>query len=85
MDLVKNCRFTLSIPPTLSKRVALTYIPSVNQIASGKLLYNTRSPAWRSVMTASGGMEGREAHEGGYMCILTADLLCCTAETNKKL
>ena len=28
------------------------------------------------------GCDGREAHEGGNICILTADSLCCTAETN---
>ena len=26
--------------------------------------------------------EGREAHEGGDICIMMADLHCCTAETN---
>jgi len=37
----------------------------VKHIASGKLLYNTGSPAWCSVMTWRGGMgEGKEAQEG---------------------
>ena len=27
-------------------------------------------------------LEGREAHKGEDVCILTADLLCCRAETN---
>ena len=53
----------------------------VRQMASGQLLCNPGSPAWRSVMG-----EGKEAvyvyaahvHEG--VCILTADSHCCTAE-----
>ena len=28
---------------------------------------------------------GREAPEGGNICILMADSLCCTAETNRIL
>ena len=28
---------------------------------------------------------GREAQQGGDMCIITADLHCCTAETNATL
>ena len=30
-------------------------------------------------------VRGREAQEGGNMCILTADSHCCTAETNTTL
>ena len=40
----------------------------VKQIAGGKLLNNTGSSAWCSVMTLSGGGDGgggREAQEGG--------------------
>ena len=37
--------------------------------------YNTGSPAGRSVMTWGGGWEeGREAQQGGDICILMADL-----------
>ena len=32
-----------------------------------------------------GGVGGREAQEGGDICILTADSCCCTAETNTTL
>ena len=32
-----------------------------------------------------GGGIGREAPEGGDICIHTADSLCCTAETNTTL
>ena len=31
------------------------------------------------------GVEGREAQEGGGICILTADSHCCIAETNTTL
>ena len=33
----------------------------------------------------SGCRGGREAPEGGTICILMADSLCCTAETNRTL
>ena len=56
------------------------------KIDSAKLLYNTGSPAWRSVMTYRGGVgEGKEAQEGADICIITADSSCCTAETNTTL
>ena len=29
--------------------------------------------------------EGRDAQEGGDICIIMADLCCCTAETNTAL
>ena len=32
-----------------------------------------------------GSGEGREAQEGGDICIIMADSHCCTAETNTKL
>lgn len=35
-------------------------LPYVKLIAGGKLLYNTGSPAWHSVMTYRGGMWGRK-------------------------
>ena len=49
---------------------------SVKWIASGKLLYNSASPAW----TYSGGMGGRkEAWEGGdYIYISSITQLCLT-------
>ena len=31
------------------------------------------------------GWGGREAQEGGDICVTTADSLCCTAETNTTL
>ena len=31
------------------------------------------------------GVGRREAKEGGNICMLTADSLCCSAETNKTL
>ena len=41
-------------------------LPCVKQIAGEKLLYNTESPAWHSVMTWRGGMGWRkETHERG--------------------
>ena len=57
------------------------------KIDSGKLLCGTGSSAWCSVMTWLGGMGvgGKEAQEGGDICILIADLLHWTAETNTKL
>jgi len=50
---------------------------------SGKLLYNTGSSAWCSVVTYRDvGDCGREFQEGRDTCVLTADSHCCTAETN---
>ena len=55
----------------------------VKQIASGKLLCNTGSPTWCSVMTSKCGMgEEREVQEGRDICIIMDDFYCCTAETN---
>ena len=44
-------------------------LPCVNQIASGNLLYSTRSSAWCSLVTYIGGMErgGRIVQERGCM------------------
>ena len=51
-----------------------------------KLLYNTRSPVWHSVMALEGGWEEeREAQEGGDICIIMAGLYCYMAETNTTL
>ena len=41
-------------------------LPSVKYIANGKLLYNTRSSVWCSVMTQSGGWAGA-SRERGHM------------------
>ena len=60
--------------------------PCVKQIAGEKLLYNIGSPVSCSVMTQEGDMaRGREAEEGGDVCIIMAELRCCMAETNTKL
>ena len=46
-------------------------LPCVKYIASEKQLYNTGSPGLCSVMIYRGGMvEGREAQEGGDICIV---------------
>ena len=58
----------------------------VKWIAGGRLLYNTGSPLWNSVMGWGGSTGGR-----GDICIITAvvvqpyNLCCCTAETNTTL
>lgn len=58
-------------------------LPCVKQIAGEKLLYNIGSPVSCSVMTWKGDMvRGREAQEGGDICIIMAELHCCVAETN---
>ena len=47
-----------------TEKVADIYtVLSVKQMVSGKLLNNTRSPAWHSLMTQRGGMAG--GGEGG--------------------
>ena len=49
--------------------------------AEGK--YRTASSVWPSVMTQMLGWEqGREAPQGGGICVITADSRYCTAETN---
>ena len=55
-------------------------------MASGKLLCITGSSAGCSVMEGPEGWvggSGREAQDGGDICIHTADSLCCPAETNR--
>ena len=46
-------------------------------MTGGKLLFNTRSPVWCSVMTQRGGIGGervgRETQEGGDISIITTD------------
>ena len=44
--------------PCLSGISKSPRLSCVKQIASGKLLYNTVSPAWRSLMTQRGGTGG---------------------------
>jgi len=57
--------------------------------ANRKLLYNTGSSAWCSVVTLRGtpGRWGRLKREGRYIyiCILISDSHCSTAETMKTL
>ena len=60
---------------------------SLKQMASRKLLCNTGSSSWCSVMAWRSGIwgSGRETQEGRNICILRADSRCCTAETNTTL
>ena len=53
-------------------------LPYVKQIASGKLLYNTGSPAWCSVTTQRGGVGvgWEEAQEKGDIYIYTHMCVC---------
>ena len=54
-------------------------------MANGNLLYGTGSSAQHSVMTERGGMgrDGKERGSGGAdVCMLIADSLCSTADTN---
>ena len=65
------------------------------KIVSGRLLNNTGSPAWCSMMTYRGGVEGGEGGPGTkgdmYVCvciyiyIIMTDSHCRMAETNTKL
>ena len=58
----------------------------VKWIGGEKLLYNTRSPVWHSVMALEGEWKKeREAQEGGNICIIMADSCCYMAETNTTL
>ena len=54
----------------------------VKQIASGKLLYSTGSSA-RFPGGVEWGWVGKEAQEGGVICILNTDLCCCTVVQQK--
>ena len=56
--------------------------PCVKQIASGKLLYSTGSSA-RFPGGVEWGWVGKEAQQGGVICILNADLCCCTVVQRK--
>ena len=58
----------------------------VKQIASEKMLYNTGSPAWSSVMTCGVGWgEGKEAQEGGDRYFIMTHVCYCMADTNTTL
>lgn len=58
-------------------------LAGVKQLASGKLLCCSGSPARRPVMPDWGG--GPETPEGGDARIHLADSFQCTAETNRRL
>ena len=51
--------------------------------------YTAEGAQLSSVLSWAGGWDGeggrREVQEGGYVCLLTADSLPCTAETNTAL
>jgi len=68
-------------------RTDICTVPYVKQVASGNPLYSTGSSALCSVMTWRGGMGwqvgGSSTRE--YICLHTADSLCCTAENNTTL
>ena len=54
-------------------------------LAGEKLPYNTGNPVWHIVMTQRNRMvwgKGKEAQQGGNICIIMADTCCCMAETN---
>ena len=65
------------IPPSPS----LTTFTSVFSI-SASLLSSVLCDDLKGVGWGGGG---REAHEGGDICLLIADSCCCTAETNTTL
>ena len=54
-------------------------LPCIKSIASRKLVLCNDLEWW------DGGDGGREALEGGNICIHIAYLCCCTAETNTAL
>ena len=56
--------------------------PRVTCASGGKLLCDTGSSAWQSMMTQRGG---REAQGTGHVCLHRADSRCCLAETNTVL
>ena len=63
--------------------LSIQTLPGVRQTAGEKLLCSTGSPVWPSVMTQMLGWgRGREAPEGGVICVITADSRYCMAETN---
>ena len=54
-----------------------------NKLATGKQVYRKGSSAQCSVMAYRVGWQGlgKEAHEGGDLCVIGADSHRCTAET----
>ena len=70
-----------------SLSLSLYTLPGVSEIVSRKLLYNTGSSDWCSVMTQRGriGVDGRAAQGGGDIPVLIADSHCSMAETNTTL
>ena len=67
-------------------RINIYTLPCVKQIVSKKMLQNTGSPAWNSVMTQRDSMGNRrEAREGSDTYLIMADYCCCMAETNTTL
>ena len=71
-------------------------LPCEKEIPSWKLLCNTGSPAWHSVMTQSGAIRGGEGGSRGtgyiyilrslwYAYIIMTESCCYTAETNTTL
>ena len=75
-----------NMPPMNGESNSNKYTLSrVKQIAGEKLLYNTGKPAWHTVMTQRNKMvwgKGKDAQQGGNICIIIADLGYCMAETN---
>ena len=60
--------------------------PCVKQTASGSLLYRKElSPVLCDDLQGGMGRGGREAQGKWNISMLTADSLCCTAETNTTL
>ena len=52
---------------------------------AGRSCYRNREPSLVLRDDPEGREEGREAEEGGDICIITAELRCCMAETNTTL
>ena len=73
-----------------TEKAALAYVHyTCKQLASGKLLCNTGSAAWRSVTTERGST-GDEVWGGGFrrrghMYTMADSHCCCMAETNTTL
>ena len=66
-------------------------LPRGEQMAGGRLLWDTGSSAWYSDTLRGEVGRGRQAQDGGNIyiyvcvCIIMADSHCCTAETNTTL
>ena len=69
-------------------RIGIYTLPCVKQKASGNLLKNHRelsSAFCDDLEKWDGQVGGREAQEGGDVCMHRADTLGCTLETNTTL